>query len=64
MPRLAASATTRSPRLPDRTLIRDRLQQLLLRSQREHELIAAMLVDLDHFRAVNDRLGQRAVTSS
>ena len=46
--------------LPNRTLIRDRLHQMLLRSQREHFLIAAYLVDLDNFRSVNDNLGQRA----
>ena len=46
--------------LPDRTLIRDRLQQILLRSQRDHFPIAAFLVDLDNFRAVNDNLGQEA----
>jgi diguanylate cyclase (GGDEF)-like protein/PAS domain S-box-containing protein len=46
--------------LPDRTLIRDRLQQMLLRSQRDHFLIAAFLVDLDNFRTVNERLGQQA----
>jgi len=46
--------------LPDRTLLRDRLQQILLRSQRDHQLIAALLVDLDDFRSVNESLGQEA----
>jgi diguanylate cyclase (GGDEF)-like protein len=43
--------------LPDRTLIRDRLQQVLLRSQRDHQLVASLLVDLDNFQAVNERVG-------
>ena len=46
--------------LPDRTLIRDRLQQILLRSQRDHDLVAAFLVDLDNFRSINEHLGQDA----
>jgi diguanylate cyclase (GGDEF)-like protein len=46
--------------LPDRMLIRDRLQQILLRSQRDHDLVAAMIVDLDNFRTINERLGQSA----
>ncbi|MGO9333095.1 MAG: putative bifunctional diguanylate cyclase/phosphodiesterase [Acidimicrobiales bacterium] len=47
-------------RLPNQTLVRDRLQQMLLRSQRERQLIAAFLVDLDNFRSINDDLGQQA----
>ena len=50
--------------LPDRTLIRDRLQQILLRSQRDHHLVAALLVDLDNFQAVNDTSATMAATSS
>ena len=46
--------------LPDRTLIRDRLEQILLRAQRDHQLVAALIVDLDNFRSINDRFGQDA----
>ncbi len=46
--------------LPDRTLIRDRLQQVLLRSAREHQLVASLVVDLDHFKTINDKLGKEA----
>jgi diguanylate cyclase (GGDEF)-like protein/PAS domain S-box-containing protein len=46
--------------LPDRALIRDRLQQILLRAQRDDDLVAAFIVDLDNFRSINERLGQEA----
>ncbi len=46
--------------LPNRLLVRDRLQQMLLRSQRDHFLIAAYVIDLDNFRSVNENLGQEA----
>ncbi|HWE58975.1 MAG TPA: EAL domain-containing protein [Solirubrobacteraceae bacterium] len=46
--------------LPNRTLILDRAEQLIARARREHQLCAALFVDLDGFKAVNDGLGHRA----
>jgi diguanylate cyclase (GGDEF)-like protein len=46
--------------LPNRVLLNDRLTQAMLASQRSGEPIALMVVDLDHFKAVNDSLGHHA----
>jgi diguanylate cyclase (GGDEF)-like protein len=46
--------------LPNRTLILDRAEQLIARARRERQLCAALFVDLDGFKAVNDGLGHRA----
>ncbi len=46
--------------LPNRTLILDRAAQLIARARRERQLCAALFVDLDGFKAVNDGLGHRA----
>lgn len=43
--------------LPNRRLFNDRLQQAILTAGREHKSIAIMLMDLDHFKEVNDTLG-------
>lgn len=43
--------------LPNRSLFRDRLQQEIRRAERSHSLAALLYVDLDGFKAVNDRLG-------
>lgn len=46
--------------LPNRVLLRDRVEQAMLRSQRELSSTAAMLIDLDNFKQVNDSLGHSA----
>ena len=43
--------------LPNRLLFRDRVDQSDLVDQRSGELAAVMLMDLDHFKEINDTLG-------
>ena len=43
--------------LPNRTLLRDRLNQAMTASQRNGTLGALLFIDLDHFKALNDSLG-------
>jgi len=43
--------------LPNRTLFNDRLGVALARARRHQQKLTVMLLDLDHFKAVNDRLG-------
>lgn len=43
--------------LPNRTLILDRAEQMLARSRRNHHEVAALFVDLDNFKDINDTLG-------
>jgi len=42
--------------LPNRTLLTDRLQQAVLRATRDHSQTGVLLVDLDHFKRINDTL--------
>ena len=43
--------------LPNRMLFTDRLTLALARANRNHQRLATMLLDLDHFKDVNDTLG-------
>jgi len=43
--------------LPNRTVILDRTEQMLVRSRRNHRPVSALFIDLDNFNAVNDTLG-------
>ena len=44
-------------RLPNRTLCNDRLDQAIASAERNRSSVAVLLMDLDHFKYVNDTLG-------
>jgi diguanylate cyclase (GGDEF)-like protein len=46
--------------LPNRTLILDRVEQMLARSTRSNAPVAALFIDLDNFKDINDTLGHGA----
>ncbi|MGO9489711.1 MAG: putative bifunctional diguanylate cyclase/phosphodiesterase [Solirubrobacteraceae bacterium] len=43
--------------LPNRTLIVDRVEQMLARAARNHCSVAALFIDLDNFKSINDTMG-------
>jgi diguanylate cyclase (GGDEF)-like protein/PAS domain S-box-containing protein len=43
--------------LPNRRMLRERLEQEIRRSRRDNQQLAILFIDLDHFKEVNDTLG-------
>jgi diguanylate cyclase (GGDEF)-like protein len=46
--------------LPNRTLILDRVERMLVRSRRHPATVAVLSIDLDNFKAINETLGRGA----
>jgi len=45
--------------LPNRILFESQMQHAILQAKRNHEKVALLFLDIDHFKSVNDSLGHR-----
>ena len=47
-------------KLPNRALLQDRLDMAIATAERKGQVLGVMMIDLDHFKRINDSLGHQA----